>query len=96
LCGSTFGRRKRWRCKEIKERKSRNTREAGSGRKAKNERGVAERKEVVGNGEEEMRKVRQEGRRINIEREQNEKKFGNIEEGVDGVEEVVARGGERG
>jgi hypothetical protein len=44
LCGSAFVRRKRWRCKNIKERKRGNTREAGSGRKAKNGRREAERK----------------------------------------------------
>jgi hypothetical protein len=36
-----------------------------------------------------------EERRITIEREQNEKKCGNVEEGVDGVEECGAGGGER-
>jgi len=61
LCGSAFVRRKRRRCKKIKERKRGNTREAGSGRKAKNGRREAERKEVVGNGEEEMRKVGNKG-----------------------------------
>jgi len=45
LYGSTFGRRKRWGCKKIKDRKRRNTREAGSARKAKKwkRRGVKER-----------------------------------------------------
>jgi len=50
------------RCRKIKERKRRNTREAGSGRKAKNGKGEAERKKGVRNGEEEMRKVRKKGR----------------------------------
>jgi hypothetical protein len=61
LCGSAFVRRKRWRYKKIKERKRGNTREAGSGRKARNRRREAERKEVVGKGEDEMRKVRKKG-----------------------------------
>jgi hypothetical protein len=32
LCGSTCGRRKRWRCAKIKDRKKRNTREEETGR----------------------------------------------------------------
>jgi hypothetical protein len=32
LCGSTFGRRNIWRCKKIKERKRRDSREEGTGR----------------------------------------------------------------
>lgn len=45
LCGSTFGRRNRWRCKKIKARKRKNTREVGTGREKEREK-----------AEEEMRK----------------------------------------